>query len=71
MTELQNIGAPGHRSDADEKITGGATYTTDITLPGMLHARVLRSPHAHARLVSINADAARARARCSRGADPG
>lgn len=57
---LRNIGVPGHRGDANDKITGGAVYTVDITLPGMLHARVLRSPHAHARLVSINADAARA-----------
>lgn len=57
---LRNIGAEGPRGDADDKITGRATYTADISLPGMLHARVLRSQHAHARLVSIDATKARA-----------
>jgi CO/xanthine dehydrogenase Mo-binding subunit len=60
MTELAAIGAPGPRVDADLKITGAARYTTDFSLPRMLHAKVLRSPHAHARITSI--DTARARA---------
>jgi xanthine dehydrogenase molybdenum-binding subunit len=36
------------------RVTGQAKYTHDIKLPGMLYARVLRSPHPHARLVSID-----------------
>lgn len=36
------------RQDGVEKVTGKATYATDFSLPGMLHGRVLRSPHAHA-----------------------
>jgi CO/xanthine dehydrogenase Mo-binding subunit len=41
-------------------VTGRSEYTVDLTIPGMLHARVLRSPHAHARIVRL--DLARARA---------
>lgn len=46
------------RADAAVKVTGKAVYNTDIVRPGMLHAKVLRSPHAHARIVSIDASAA-------------
>src|SRR5918994_578027 len=42
------------RIDAFERVTGQAQYTGDIQLPGMLHGRVLRSPHPHARIVSID-----------------
>jgi CO/xanthine dehydrogenase Mo-binding subunit len=48
------------RVDAPAKVTGTARYTADISLPGMLHAKVLRSPHAHARLVWLDASRARA-----------
>ncbi|MFC9839436.1 xanthine dehydrogenase family protein molybdopterin-binding subunit [Rhodococcus sp. NPDC127530] len=48
------------RADAAVKVTGKAVYNTDIVRPGMLHAKVLRSPHAHARIVSIDASAAEA-----------
>jgi CO/xanthine dehydrogenase Mo-binding subunit len=44
--------------DGPDKVTGAARYTYDVSLPGMLHAKVLRSPHPHARIRSI--DAARA-----------
>ncbi|MFE9815694.1 xanthine dehydrogenase family protein molybdopterin-binding subunit [Streptomyces sp. NBC_00236] len=54
------IGTTDRRGDAALKLTGGALYTADIRLPGMLHAKVLRSPHAHARLVSVDATKARA-----------
>ncbi|MFJ5958369.1 xanthine dehydrogenase family protein molybdopterin-binding subunit [Paenarthrobacter sp. NPDC092416] len=47
------------RLDATAKVTGRAVYTVDIERPGMLHAKVLRSPHAHARILSIDASAAR------------
>ena len=39
--------------------TGQGTFLDDITFPGMLHAAVLRSPHAHAHLTSIDTAAAR------------
>jgi CO/xanthine dehydrogenase Mo-binding subunit len=54
------FGSTAPRKDAKLKVTGAARYTADVTLPGMLHAKVLRSPHAHARLLRV--DAARARA---------
>ncbi|BCW06161.1 xanthine dehydrogenase family protein molybdopterin-binding subunit [Arthrobacter sp. NtRootA1] len=47
------------RLDATAKVTGRAVYTVDIDRPGMLHAKVLRSPYAHARVLSIDAEAAR------------
>ncbi|MEO7940751.1 MAG: xanthine dehydrogenase family protein molybdopterin-binding subunit, partial [Burkholderiaceae bacterium] len=56
---LQVVGHSAPRKDALEKVTGRAQYTTDIVLPGMLHAKVLRSARAHARIVSIDVDAAR------------
>jgi CO/xanthine dehydrogenase Mo-binding subunit len=49
------------RTDAVPKVTGQATYTADIHLPHMAYAKVLRSPVAHARIVSIDASAALAR----------
>jgi xanthine dehydrogenase YagR molybdenum-binding subunit len=42
------------RADAAAKVTGRAKYTFDITRPGMLYGRILRSPHAHARVTSID-----------------
>ena len=48
------------RIDGPDALTGGATYAADIVRPGMLWAKVLRSPVPHARIVSI--DAARAKA---------
>ena len=41
-----------------EKARGKAVYYSDLELPGMLHAKILRSPHAHARILNINADKA-------------
>lgn len=46
------------RHDAVEKITGAARYTFDVELPGMAHGKILRSPHAHARIVRIDASRA-------------
>jgi CO/xanthine dehydrogenase Mo-binding subunit len=46
------------RQDAYEKMTGGAVYAFDVVQPGMLHAKLLRSPHAHARVRSIKTDVA-------------
>lgn len=52
--EYSIVGKRTPRIDAFERVTGQAQYTGDIQLPGMLHARVLRSPHPHARIVSID-----------------
>ena len=52
------IGRNAVRRDALDKVRGTAMYTSDITLPGMAHAAVVRSPHPHARIVSIDASAA-------------
>ncbi len=51
---LTTIGNTTPRVDAIERVTGQAKYTNDIKLPGMLVARVLRSPHPHARIISID-----------------
>ncbi|WKY46871.1 molybdopterin-dependent oxidoreductase [Eubacteriaceae bacterium ES3] len=46
--------------DADLKATGSLKYTGDIVLPGMLHAKVLFSPHPHAKIISIDTSKAEA-----------
>ena len=51
---LAVVGRPAPRQDAPERVRGEARYTADIKLPGMLHAAVLRSPHAHARVRRID-----------------
>ncbi|MCZ6451183.1 MAG: xanthine dehydrogenase family protein molybdopterin-binding subunit, partial [Deltaproteobacteria bacterium] len=48
------VGKKTTRIDAYERVTGQAKYTRDVQLPGMLYARVLRSPHPHARILSID-----------------
>ena len=48
------IGTRPIRPDGVEKVTGKAQYGADIHLPGLVHGRILRSPHAHARIVSID-----------------
>jgi CO/xanthine dehydrogenase Mo-binding subunit len=46
--------------DAVSRVTGAMDFTLDLELPGMLHARMLRSPHAHARVVRVDASRAAA-----------
>jgi len=53
------VGSPIKRREDPRLITGQATYVDDIKIPGMLHMMVLRSPYGHARINSINTDAAR------------
>ena len=48
------------RQDAWEKVSGSAVYTRDITLPGMLYAKILTSPYAHARITRIDSTRAEA-----------
>src|SRR5262245_32397535 len=54
------VGTRPIRHDGVDKVTGRANYGADFTLPGMLHGAVLRSPHAHARIGSIDTAAAEA-----------
>lgn len=57
---LKTVGHATTRIDAVERVTGRGKYTADVQLPGMLYARVLRSPHPHARIRSIDTSKARA-----------
>jgi len=54
------IGKTPLRHDGTDKVTGRAQYGADIRLPGMLYGVVLRSPHAHARILSIDTSKAEA-----------
>jgi len=54
------IGYPQRKIDGVEKATGRAVYTDDLQLPGMLHGKILRSPHPHARIVGIDTSRAEA-----------
>jgi xanthine dehydrogenase molybdenum-binding subunit len=58
LSPLKTIGHPTPRIDAVERVTGKAVYSGDVRLPGMLYARVLRSPHPHARIRRIDASKA-------------
>ncbi|PYN42920.1 MAG: aldehyde oxidase [Candidatus Rokuibacteriota bacterium] len=56
---LRVVGQPVPRVDALEKVTGRARYVTDLTVSGMAHAKVLRSPYAHARVRRVDVTRAR------------
>lgn len=58
--EFKHIGKSPDRAEALEKVTGRATYVHDMELPGMLHAKVLLSPHARANIKSIDISEAKA-----------
>ena len=59
-TAYRVLGTRPVRHDGVDKVTGRANYGADFHLPGMLHGKVLRSPHAHARIRSIDTSAAEA-----------
>src|SRR5262245_20837503 len=59
-TDYRVVGTRPVRHDGVDKVTGRAVYGADVRLPGMLYARVLRSPHAHARIVKIDTSKAEA-----------
>jgi carbon-monoxide dehydrogenase large subunit len=61
MAEGRVFGQPVRRNEDARLLTGRALFVDDVELPGMLHAAFLRSPHAHARILSIGVAAARAR----------
>ena len=54
------FGSGIRRREDPRLITGGSVYTDDVTLPGMVHAAILRSPHAHARITGVDPSAAAA-----------
>jgi 4-hydroxybenzoyl-CoA reductase subunit alpha len=59
-SDLTLIGKPQRKIEGLDKSTGRAVYADDIRLPGMLHGKILRSPHPHARVLSIDTSAAEA-----------
>jgi CO/xanthine dehydrogenase Mo-binding subunit len=58
--DIKGVGVAIPRPDGPEKVTGRVQYVADIKPRGMLHAKLLRSPHAHAKILSIDTSAARA-----------
>ncbi len=59
-SDFRLIGKPQRKIEGLEKSTGRAIYADDVQLPGMLHGKILRSPHPHARIVSVDISAAEA-----------
>ena len=49
------VGKRRPRSDSPERVTGRTRFTDDLAFPGMLHAKIVRSPHPHARILGIDA----------------
>lgn len=60
MPETGYVGKPQVKVDAEKLALGKPVFTDDVTLPGMLYGELLTSPHAHARIISIDASEARA-----------
>jgi carbon-monoxide dehydrogenase large subunit len=60
MAVTSLFGSSVKRREDPKLITGGGRYTDDVRLPGLLSLAILRSPHAHARIASIDTSAARA-----------
>lgn len=56
--QFKQVGTRPRRPDGVDKVTGRAMYGADMSAPGMLVGRILRSPHAHAEIVSIDASEA-------------
>jgi len=59
-TNFQWVGKRTRRPDGVDKVTGRARYGDDMSMPGMLHCKVLRSRHAHAKILSIDTSKAAA-----------
>lgn len=57
---MSAVGSSAPRVDGAAKVSGIAQYTADLELPGLLHAKVLRSPHPHARLLKVDVNRAAA-----------
>ena len=58
MSQYNVVGKGLPRVDGPEKVTGKAVFTVDVSLPGMLHGKFLRSPHPHAKILNIDTRAA-------------
>jgi CO/xanthine dehydrogenase Mo-binding subunit len=58
--DVKGVGVSIPRPDGPEKVTGRVQYVADIQPKGLLHAKLLRSPHAHAKIISIDTSAAKA-----------
>src|SRR5438309_7085388 len=58
MSTLAVVNTSIPRVDGERKVTGAAKFTADLQLPGLLHARLILSPSAHARITSIDKAAA-------------
>ena len=56
--ETRIVGKPLPRIDAYERVSGSATFPSDVTMPDMLHVAVLRCPHAHAMVKKVETSAA-------------
>ena len=59
MSDAKYIGRAMKRVEDPRLVKGAGTYTDDLRLPGMLHAAILRSPHAHAKITKIDTSAAK------------
>ena len=60
MKNYSVVGKSVERTDARVKVTGSARYAADLIAPGMLHAKLLRSPLAHGKILNIDTSKARA-----------
>jgi CO/xanthine dehydrogenase Mo-binding subunit len=58
--EFKIVGTRPNRPDGIDKVTGKAKFGADVTAPGMLHAVIIRSPHAHAKILKIDTSKAEA-----------
>jgi CO/xanthine dehydrogenase Mo-binding subunit len=59
MAAFSVIGSPVSRAEGPDKVTGRSIYAADIDIPGLLWGKILRSPHPHARIRSVDASRAR------------
>src|SRR5438105_15040882 len=57
-TDYATAGKRTRRQDGYDKVTGRTRYAGDLTLAGLLHARLVLSPYAHARILTIDTSAA-------------
>ena len=57
--DFKYIGQRPLRPDGIEKVTGKALYGADINIPGSIYGKILRSPYAHAKILSIDTEAAK------------
>jgi len=60
VKKLKVVGKPHPRLDGPDSVTGGAIYTVDVALPGMLHAKLFRSSVPHAKIRRLDVSRARA-----------